>query len=186
MLLVLVVCWTLLKLLFVFRCSGEYYLGYKKFDLKGVSWYNFLHPECIKEVQSKHRLSKSKWSSQTFSDFKFYCSHTIRERQVMHFITAPSETRRILDVGPHRSTGQRKLGTFSVTRHRLHQPSSKVSLSNLIKSMTQRRHQRPSRKEVKNLKIKRIPKQGSMHKMSVERSIHWEKSSAFSAFLLRF
>ena len=44
---------------FFFSCSGEYYLGYKKFDLKGVSWYNFLHPECIKEVQSKHRLSKN-------------------------------------------------------------------------------------------------------------------------------
>ena len=38
--------------------SGEYYLGYRKSDLKGVSWYNLLHPECIKEVQSKHRLSK--------------------------------------------------------------------------------------------------------------------------------
>eukprot|EP00093_Oithona_nana_P014106 14106.XXX_142676_122793_1 [CDS] Oithona nana genome sequencing. len=36
--------------------NGEYYLGYKKFDLKGTSWYNLLHPECIKEVQSKHRL----------------------------------------------------------------------------------------------------------------------------------
>lgn len=36
--------------------NGEYYLGYKKFDLKGVSWYNLLHPDCLKEVQNKHRL----------------------------------------------------------------------------------------------------------------------------------
>ena len=48
---------------FSFYYSGEYYLGYKKFDLKGVSWYNLLHPECIKEVQSKHRLSKLIYSN---------------------------------------------------------------------------------------------------------------------------
>ena len=42
-------------------------MGYKKFDLKGVSWYNLLHPECIKEVQSKHRLSK-------LLQFNFYYS----------------------------------------------------------------------------------------------------------------
>ena len=42
----------------IFSSSGEYYLGYKKFDLQGVSWYSLLHPECMKEVQSKHRQSK--------------------------------------------------------------------------------------------------------------------------------
>ena len=51
------VLWIVFKQIVLFF-SGEYYLGYKKFDLKGVSWYNLLHPECIKEVQSKHRLSK--------------------------------------------------------------------------------------------------------------------------------
>ena len=48
------------KFPFFLLCSGEYYLGYKKLDLKGVSWYNLLHPDCIKEVQTKHRLSKYK------------------------------------------------------------------------------------------------------------------------------
>ena len=43
-----------------FFFSGEYYLGYKKFDLQGVSWYSLLHPECMKEVQSKHRQSECK------------------------------------------------------------------------------------------------------------------------------
>ena len=38
--------------------SGEHYLGYKNFDLKGVSYYDLLHPECTKDVQTKHRLSK--------------------------------------------------------------------------------------------------------------------------------
>ena len=52
------VLWIVFKQIVLFFFSGEYYLGYKKFDLKGVSWYNLLHPECIKEVQSKHRLSK--------------------------------------------------------------------------------------------------------------------------------
>ena len=37
--------------------SGEHYLGYKNFDLKGVSYYDLLHPECTKDVQTKHRLS---------------------------------------------------------------------------------------------------------------------------------
>ena len=41
-----------------FDFSGEYYLGYTKFELQGVSWYNLLHPDCMKEVQSKHRQSK--------------------------------------------------------------------------------------------------------------------------------
>ena len=47
-----------LYILFSFLCSGEYYLGYTKLDLQGVSWYNLLHPDCMKEVQSKHRQSK--------------------------------------------------------------------------------------------------------------------------------
>jgi hypothetical protein len=38
--------------------SGEHYLGYNNYDLKGVSFYNLVHPESTKEVQSKHRLSK--------------------------------------------------------------------------------------------------------------------------------
>ena len=52
------ICWKSHKQISFLFSSGEYYLGYKKFDLKGTSWYNLLHPECIKEVQSKHRLSK--------------------------------------------------------------------------------------------------------------------------------
>ena len=41
-----------------FCFSGEHYLGYKNFDLKGVSYYDLLHPECTKDVQTKHRLSR--------------------------------------------------------------------------------------------------------------------------------
>ncbi len=38
--------------------SGQHYLGYNNYDLKGVSYYNLLHPDSTKEVQTKHRLSK--------------------------------------------------------------------------------------------------------------------------------
>ncbi len=38
--------------------SGEHYLGYDKHSMKGVSLYSILHPDSVKEVQSKHRLSK--------------------------------------------------------------------------------------------------------------------------------
>ena len=54
-------------------CSGEYYLGYTKFELQGVSWYNLIHPDCMKEVQSKHRQSKyKKFTSSSIEAFVFY------------------------------------------------------------------------------------------------------------------
>lgn len=39
-------------------CSGEFYLGFPRSDLQGVSWYRLLHWECTREAQTKHRLSK--------------------------------------------------------------------------------------------------------------------------------
>lgn len=46
----------------VCRCvvcfSGEFYLGFSRQDLQGVSWYRLLHWECTREAQTKHRLSK--------------------------------------------------------------------------------------------------------------------------------
>lgn len=37
--------------------NGEHHLGYSKHDLHGVSFYHLLHPDCMREVQSKHRLT---------------------------------------------------------------------------------------------------------------------------------
>lgn len=39
--------------------SGEFHLGFPKSDLQGVSWYQLLHWESMREAQNKHRLSKS-------------------------------------------------------------------------------------------------------------------------------
>jgi len=36
--------------------NGEHHLGYSKHDLHGVSFYHLVHPDCMREVQSKHRL----------------------------------------------------------------------------------------------------------------------------------
>ncbi|XP_059095501.1 PAS domain-containing protein cky-1-like isoform X1 [Tigriopus californicus] len=36
--------------------NGEYYLGYKSADVVGLSWYNLLHPESVKDIETKHRL----------------------------------------------------------------------------------------------------------------------------------
>nr|XP_045595566.1 single-minded homolog 2-like [Procambarus clarkii] len=36
--------------------NGEFYLGYSRSSLAGVSWYHLLHPENMREAQTKHRL----------------------------------------------------------------------------------------------------------------------------------
>ncbi|CAH0562648.1 unnamed protein product [Brassicogethes aeneus] len=36
--------------------NGEFYLGFQRSDLQGVSWYRLLHWECTREAQTKHRL----------------------------------------------------------------------------------------------------------------------------------
>ncbi|XP_017779563.1 PREDICTED: neuronal PAS domain-containing protein 4 isoform X2 [Nicrophorus vespilloides] len=36
--------------------NGEFYLGFSREDLQGVSWYRLLHWECTREAQTKHRL----------------------------------------------------------------------------------------------------------------------------------
>ena len=38
--------------------SGEFYLGYTPTSLAGISWYHLIHPDSLREVQTKHRLSK--------------------------------------------------------------------------------------------------------------------------------
>jgi len=43
-------------LLFFFH-SGEYYLGYTRSELGGISWYQLIHWNYMREAQSKHRLS---------------------------------------------------------------------------------------------------------------------------------
>jgi hypothetical protein len=41
-----------------FAFSGEFHLGYPRTELQGASWYHLLHWDCMREAQSKHRLSK--------------------------------------------------------------------------------------------------------------------------------
>ncbi|XP_069187369.1 PAS domain-containing protein cky-1-like [Procambarus clarkii] len=36
--------------------NGEFHLGYSRSSLAGVSWYHLLHPENMREAQTKHRL----------------------------------------------------------------------------------------------------------------------------------
>jgi len=43
---------------FFFCFSGEFHLGFSRSELQGVSWYQLLHWECMREAQSKHRLSE--------------------------------------------------------------------------------------------------------------------------------
>lgn len=40
-------------------CSGERHLGYSLQDLLGVSFYHFLHPDSMRELQAKHRLGET-------------------------------------------------------------------------------------------------------------------------------
>ena len=42
-----------------FFLSGEFYLGYNKASLAGVSWYHLIHPDNLRVAQIKHRLSES-------------------------------------------------------------------------------------------------------------------------------
>ena len=46
----------LLTMLPVALCSGEFHLGYSRSDISGLSWYNLVHWENLREAQSKHRL----------------------------------------------------------------------------------------------------------------------------------
>uniref|UniRef100_A0A6A7G6S6 Neuronal PAS domain-containing protein 4-like n=2 Tax=Hirondellea gigas TaxID=1518452 RepID=A0A6A7G6S6_9CRUS len=39
--------------------NGEFYLGYSKASLTGVSWYHLIHPDNLKDAQSKHRIITS-------------------------------------------------------------------------------------------------------------------------------
>ncbi|KAK6636731.1 hypothetical protein RUM43_010394 [Polyplax serrata] len=41
-----------------FPPRGEFHLGFPRPELQGASWYQLLHWECMREAQSKHRLSK--------------------------------------------------------------------------------------------------------------------------------
>ncbi|GLH10218.1 Protein similar [Gryllus bimaculatus] len=36
--------------------NGEFHLGFPRAELQGVSWYQLLHWDCMREAQSKHRL----------------------------------------------------------------------------------------------------------------------------------
>ncbi|XP_055377502.1 uncharacterized protein LOC129609550 [Condylostylus longicornis] len=36
--------------------NGEFHLGYNKTEIQGLSWYNLLHWENVREAQNKHRL----------------------------------------------------------------------------------------------------------------------------------
>ncbi|XP_071513790.1 uncharacterized protein [Panulirus ornatus] len=36
--------------------NGEFHLGYNRSSLAGVSWYHLIHPENMREAQTKHRL----------------------------------------------------------------------------------------------------------------------------------
>ena len=38
--------------------SGEHHLGYSTLELNRVSYYHLLHPDSVREVAAKHRLSK--------------------------------------------------------------------------------------------------------------------------------
>ena len=38
--------------------SGEHHLGYSTMELNRVSYYHLLHPDSVREVAAKHRLSK--------------------------------------------------------------------------------------------------------------------------------
>lgn len=47
------------KIKFLFYLfSGEFHLGYNKNNIQGLSWYDFVHWDNLREAQSKHRLSK--------------------------------------------------------------------------------------------------------------------------------
>uniref|UniRef100_A0A6A7G439 Neuronal PAS domain-containing protein 4-like n=1 Tax=Hirondellea gigas TaxID=1518452 RepID=A0A6A7G439_9CRUS len=39
--------------------NGEFYLGYSKESLAGVSWYHLIHPDNLRDAQTKHRLITS-------------------------------------------------------------------------------------------------------------------------------
>lgn len=54
--------------MFYSNFSGEYYLGYKSADVVGLSWYNLLHPESVKDIETKHRLSKFE-----HSNYEMFC-----------------------------------------------------------------------------------------------------------------
>lgn len=48
---------TLLTILLICS-SGEFHLGFQRSELQGASWYQLLHWDCMREAQSKHRLSE--------------------------------------------------------------------------------------------------------------------------------
>ena len=46
--------WFLLIVLCRFFHSGEHHLGYEESDVRGKSWYEYVHPEDLTEAQEKH------------------------------------------------------------------------------------------------------------------------------------
>ncbi|KAE8750398.1 dysfusion-like [Frankliniella occidentalis] len=44
------------------RPSGEFHLGFCRSELQSVSWYHLLHWDCMREAQSKHRLTRQQGS----------------------------------------------------------------------------------------------------------------------------
>lgn len=114
--------------------SGEFYLGYSKYNLEGTSWYNLVHPDYIKEVQIKHRLGKKK-SCKLILDAKskLFYSDSIRNWKVLHFTnTSPTSGWR-LDLDSYSDSSQGEFGHISITYDCLYKSSFKVRILFLAK-----------------------------------------------------
>ena len=80
-------------------CSGEFYLGFPRADLQGVSWYRLLHWECTREAQTKHRLSKFAINTNNSKpSCVLFCSHPIGTGTLMYSLGSISATLRRLAV----------------------------------------------------------------------------------------
>ena len=99
-----------------FCCSGEHHLGYNKHELSRVSYYHLIHPDSVREVAAKHRLSE--WTFYIFKpllicDWSYCplsecCSNAVGEWPSLHSAHKTSKKERILDVSSnsHLQTGK--------------------------------------------------------------------------------
>lgn len=104
-------------------CSGEFYLGFPRAELQGVSWYRLLHWESTREAQTKHRLSTSLTLNELplFNE-PFLSSYPVGAGALLHPAGSdPKEVRR-LDLDALRATGQRDVGEQPAAGDRLHEP----------------------------------------------------------------
>ncbi len=85
-------------------------MGYNKSSVQGLSWYDFVHWEHLREAQSKHRLSKTQnhenGAENRVYSYNCHFSYTIRTGEVLYTTIAAPDQCQYMDMGSRRASGE--------------------------------------------------------------------------------